>query len=234
MIDLRMKICLAIVLLCIFLSESTVQAQEEIAVGVKKGDWIEYQVSTTGNPPEEFKVTWAKIEITLIDGTKIGANITTHKTNGSITHLMTTFDLEKGKIGAWFIIPANLKPGDHFYDELMRRNVTIQGEEQLTYAGAQRAITNATTTERAKRWDKITGVFVLCEDVLENFSIMAKATRTNMWNNQENVSWDLTSLYLMLMVASATIVGVALLVGFNKRKASNVSSSDFDQDSFRF
>ena len=168
---------LGIVLICIFLSEGTVQAQEEIAVGVKKGDWIEYQVSSNGNPPKEFKVTWAKIEITWVYGNSIGANITTQMTNGTITHLMTTFDLEEGKIGAWFIIPANLKPGDYFYDSLMGRNVTIQGEEQLTYAGAQRVITNASTPERTKRWDKSTGVFVLCKDVLENFSITAIAIR---------------------------------------------------------
>ena len=216
---MRMKACLVIVLICIFLSESIVQAQEEITVGVKKGDWIEYQVSTTGNSPEIFKVTWARIEITWVDGSRIGANITTQMINGTVANLTTIFDLEKGKIGAWFIIPSNLKPGDHFYDELMGRNITIQGGEMLTYAGAQRAITNATTSERTKRWDKSTGLFVLCEDVLENFSITAKATKTNMWKIQEKTSWNLTAFFPTLMVVSATIIGVALLVGFNKRKA---------------
>ena len=62
-------------------------------------------------------------------------------------------DLEKGKIGSWFIIPAALNPGDSFYNEYTGCNVAIEGEQQLTYAGAARTITNVTTPERVKRWD---------------------------------------------------------------------------------
>jgi len=42
-------------------------ASAEILVGVKKGDWIEYKVTFTGNVPAEHDVTSAKIEIISVE-----------------------------------------------------------------------------------------------------------------------------------------------------------------------
>jgi hypothetical protein len=213
---MRRRTFLTIALLLVFLSEPL--AEGYISVGVKKGDWIEYKVNTTGDPPDGFNITWGRMEIVGVEGSKISANITTLMANGTVSHLASTFDVEKGRIGAWFIIPPNLDPGDSFYDELAGRNITIQGEEQLTYAGAKRAINNVTTSERIKRWDKSTGVFVLCVDVLDNFSMTAKATRTNMWETQEE-GQNLTAFYSILQVVSTAIIVVAGLIFLNRRRA---------------
>ena len=176
------KIILGLVVFFI-LSAANV-AQGEISVGVREGDWIEYKVITNGTPPEDFNVKWARMEILNVQGTRISVNVTTQALNRTLSSLVMTFNLEKGEIGAWFIIPADLNPGDSFRDESMGRDVTVEGEEQLTYVGATRAITNTTTLERLKRWDKSTGVFVVSIDVLDNYSINATAIRTNMWSPQ--------------------------------------------------
>ena len=199
-----------IVILIGLLSASV--AQGEISVGVTKDDWIEYAVTTTGNPPEQFNITWAKMQILKVDDSTIETNITTRATNGTLSNLTMTLNLEKGDVGAWFIIPANLKTGDSFLDST-GQHVIIQGEQQLTWAGDTRAITSATTPQRIKHWDKSTGVFVECIDVFDSYSINATAIKTNMWGNQEVTGSPLINpegLFVILAISLAT-VGVGIL-----------------------
>ena len=199
-----------IVILIGLLSASV--AQGEISVGVTKDDWIEYAVTTTGNPPEQFNITWAKMQILKVDDSTIETNITTRATNGTLSNLTMTLNLEKGDVGAWFIIPANLKTGDSFLDST-GQHVIIQGEQQLTWAGDTRAITSAATPQRIKHWDKSTGVFVECIDVFDSYSINATAIKTNMWGNQEVTGSPLINpegLFVILAISLAT-VGVGIL-----------------------
>jgi len=192
-------------------------AKGEIAVGVNKGDWIEYEVTTWGSPPEEFKVRYARIEILEVDGAEIIANVTTEALNGSASSLLMTFNLEKGKIGAWFIIPAGLNPGESFFDESMGRYVAVEGEERLAFGGATRTVTKATTSERLKLWDKSTGIFVECVDVFDSYSINATAIKTNMWGTPL-VGLDPLSLTAIGLFVSATLAAVVFL------KMSNLKS----------
>lgn len=59
-------ICLAVLVGMLF----SAVASAEIVVGVKQGDWIEYEVTVTGDVPEEHDVTWSKIEIISAEGKK--------------------------------------------------------------------------------------------------------------------------------------------------------------------
>lgn len=193
-------------------------ARGEISVGIRRGDWIEYAVFTTGNPPEQFNVTWARMQILNVDGSIIETNITTRAANGTLSSLRMTLNLEKGEVGAWFIIPANLKLGDSFLDSTGQR-VIIQGEQQLAWAGDTRSITNATTSQRIKHWDKASGVFVECIDVFDNYSINATAIRTNMWGNQEAIGSTLANpewLAIILGISTGAI-GLAFLFVNQKR-----------------
>ena len=192
-------------------------AEGGISVGVREGDWIEYEVTTTGAPPEEFNVVWSRMEILSVQETKIRANVTSRAPNGTLSNLIMTFDLERGRVGAWFIIPANLNPGDTFHDEFVDRNVTVEGEEQLTYAGAMRTITNATTPERLKRWDKSTGVFVECVDVFGDYSINATAIRTNMWGAQV-FRLDTATFNAVVLVVATAVVAAVMLIAAGRRK----------------
>lgn len=158
------------------------------------------------------------MQILNVEGPIIVTNVTTSAFNGSVSSLLMTFNLEKGDVGAWFIIPANLNPGDSFLDASTGQYVLIQGEQPLTWLGETRTITNATTSQRAKQWDKSTGVFVVCIDVFDSYSINATAIKTNMWGTQSSL--NLTIINPVLFVI---ILGVAILIlgigfrGWNKR-----------------
>ena len=163
----------------------TIQAQSsQVSVGVKVGDWIEYNVSTTGTPMSGHDITYAKLEIIEVEGTAIKANVTSTADNGTVSTITRSFNLQQGQIQAWVIIPANLGPGDSFYDSSIGGNVTIQGEHQRTFLGATRTITYVNTTDRDKQWDKATGIFVTTQDYLENSTVSATAIATNMWSPQ--------------------------------------------------
>jgi hypothetical protein len=197
-------------------------AQGEISVGVAGGDWIEYAVTTTGNPPEQFDVTWAKMQVLKVEGPVIKTNVTTKFANGTLSSLTMTLNLEKGEIGAWFIIPANLAVGDSFLDSNCQK-VTIQGEQQLSWAGDSRVLTNAITSQRIKQWDKLTGVFVECIDVFDDYTINATAIKTSMWGNQGAIGSPLLKPeWLVIILAISTLaLGIGVL-GWIARKV-NVS-----------
>ncbi|HEX7482237.1 MAG TPA: hypothetical protein VF350_02065 [Candidatus Bathyarchaeia archaeon] len=206
------------VLSLIFLIFSPLTAIDALSVGVKVGDWIEYKVSTTGNPPEVHNVQFARMEIVSVQGPEIKANVTTQDNSGVFSSLIMDMNLEKGQVGAWFLIPSNLNVGDSFYDINLGRNITIEGQEQKNYAGAVRTVINATTSERIKDWDKVTGVFVKSIDTLPGYTINATAIRTNMWKpqilgNDQTVFYEIA----VLVVAVITIV-IAVVFIVRKRQ----------------
>lgn len=163
---------------------SSVLVVDPLTVSVSVGDWIEYKVTTTGNPPEVHNVQFARKEILSVQGPEIKANVTTQDSSGVFSSLIMAMNLEKGQEGAWFLIPSNLNVGDSFYFINLGRYVTIEGQEQKNYARAVRTVINATTPERIKDWDKVTGVFVKSIDRLSDYTINATAIDTNMWNPQ--------------------------------------------------
>jgi hypothetical protein len=192
------------------------------AIGVKPGDWIEYNVVTTGNPPEEHNVTWAKLEVLRVQSAEVDVNVTTTARNGTVSSLVMTLNLETGQIGAWWIIPANFNVGDTFYDAFLNQTVTISGEEQLEYAGATRTITNATIPDvRTKRWDKVTGAFVLSMDTLPDYTINVNAYRTNIWGQPVTGCVDATAFYVVGLGTITIIVIVVVLMVTRGRKTKN-------------
>jgi hypothetical protein len=68
-------------------------------------------------------------------------------------------------------------------------------------------VVNATTSERIKDWDKVTGVFVKSIDTLPGYTINATAIRTNMWNPQI-LGLDQTVFYALIVVVVAVITVV--------------------------
>jgi len=195
----------------------------EVSVAVREGDWVEYNVTTTANPPEEHNVTWARLEILHVNGSEIRINSTSQARNGTVSSLIMTLNVEKGQIGAWWIIPANLDPGAIFYDAFLDVNVTIFGEQQLEYAGAIRDITNTTVPGRVKRWDKATGVFVLSADELPDYSINVSAYRPNMWNPQIR-GLDSAIYYVTAFVATLAAVVIVVLIFMRRRKKNDASN----------
>ncbi len=189
-----------------------------VSVGVKKGDWIEYSVTTTGTPIEGHDVTWARMEILEVKGTDITVNVTTKARNGTFESGIMDLNPAEGRVGVWFIIPANLNPGDTFFDAYSGRNVTIEGSKERTIAGAMRTVTHATTPERIKSWDKSTGVFVESIDTLQNYTLNAIADKTNMWASQ---IFGLDPLYFYFVAFVAAAAAVTVIYALHVRRKSS-------------
>ncbi|MBM4400877.1 MAG: hypothetical protein FJ045_02880, partial [Crenarchaeota archaeon] len=167
-----MKVFTALILASIIVSVSIIAsptfAYDESSVGVKEGDWIEYNISVTGTgtPPPTHDVRWFRIQVLQIQGAAFSVNLTARYANGTLGSAIWKFNFTEGNVGGWIIIPSNLGPGDTFYDSWTffgsrePVNVTIQREEQKTVLGASRTVTYGSDWVRHKEWDKATGVFV--------------------------------------------------------------------------
>jgi hypothetical protein len=200
---------------------------QDNSIGVKKGYWMEYTVSGSGDLPEGHDIVWAKMEVIEIapNGSKFWVNFVSVARNGSIYTAIRDFNFAAGDVEAWVIIPANLNPGDSFYDALSGRNITIQGEETRTIAGATRTVTYANTTERNKAWDKATGMYIQTVDNLPNYEISANMSATNVWEPQilglnQNVFYTVIAVVLTALVTA--VVAVALtwaFIGKRRHKA---------------
>jgi len=206
--SLALVFLLTVGLLCV--------AAGEISVGVKPGDWIEYEVSTTGNPPVEHNVKYAHMHILSVEGSVIQCNVTTQANNGGVSSYLMTLNLERGEIGAWFIIPSNLGVGDSFYDINYNRTFTIVGEKQEVFAGATRTVTNGFTTERVKQWDKQTGVFLSSIDTLADYTVNATVVKTNMWSPQ-TTELNATAIYGLVVAVLLVVLMVVLVLLWRKK-----------------
>lgn len=190
----------------------------QYAIGVKPGDWIEYNVTTTGAPPAEKHIDWARMEVLDVEGDAFQVNSTGHELNGTYSSFIRTFNFTAGEVSAWIIIPANLSPGDTFYDSYDNANYAIQGEMQETIAGATRTITYINDTMgRYKQWDKATGIFVETIDNVGNYTVNALAYATNMWNPQI-LGLDQNVFYAILIAVVIVAVALVLVVFARRRK----------------
>ncbi len=175
----------------------------EISVGVKKGDWIEYEVTYTGTPTVGHDVTWARMEIRNVQGKSINVDITVEHSNGTLEEMTVTLNLETGQLGDDFIIPANLNSGDTFFDKNVG-NITISSIEERTYSGTTRTVAHAVTTETTYYWDKATGILIEGKSQLPKYTMNTIVDKTNIWQSQ--------LLGLDPAVFYASVIGAVVLV----------------------
>jgi hypothetical protein len=178
-----MKKNFPLILLCLILlvvlSPMTVLA--EVSVGLKDGDWIEYNVTYTGSPLDTYP-QWIRIEIITIQGTSITADLTIERLDGSSDTNSGTFNLETGVLEL-LAIPSNLDVGDEFYHEDYG-NIVIAGTEENLFAGAKRTEVYTTINQIELHWDKSTGILLQSDQSVENFNQKMLIDRTNMWQTQ--------------------------------------------------
>jgi hypothetical protein len=213
-----------IAFLLFFLLFAQAEVLGEVQLGVKAGDWVEYNAVTSGNPPEEHNVTYAKLDVLRVQGSEVDVNVTTRARNGTVSNLLMTLNVEKGVIGAWWIIPQNLNPGQTFYDSFLNQNITINSEEERAFAGTTREVTNATVPTRTKLWDKQTGVFMVSMDDLPAYTINVTAVATNMWQPQATpqppqiCGLDPNVFYAVVIGTVTVILAIVAIVVANERK----------------
>jgi hypothetical protein len=232
---------LAIMIGSVSIIASPTLAYDEPSVGVKAGDWIEYEISVagTGAMPPTHDVRWFRIEVLPpIQGAAFSVNLTSRYANGTLGSAIWKFNFTEGNVGGWIIIPSNLSPGDTFYDSWTffdtrkQVNVTIESEEQKTLLGATRTVTYGNDWLRHKEWDKTTGVFVGTVEVyknvtnragwyIENLTLTVTAIATNMWNPQI-LGLDQTMFYIIVTVVVVAVVisASAIAVAMRKKKRS--------------
>ena len=214
------KVLAIFVLTCFLILISPTQAvntQSQLSIGVKAGDWIEFNSDTTGNLPAGHDVSWFKMEIINTTSTQIFVNIVAESSNGTLTSAIRTIDFTIGDTQAWIIIPANLSPGDSFYDNLSNSTVTIQGEKTEMVDGVMRTITYVHTPERNKEW-KATGVFVQTVDTYPDYNVTATSYATNMWAPQI-LGAEPTVFYAALSVSIILVAAVILvIIAFRRKK----------------
>ena len=206
-----LTLLLVLVLASVFFSVSPA----DILVGVKQGDWIEYNVSFTGNPPIEHDAVWARMEIISVDGKKVNASFVSRLANETVLEILEDLDLEKGRLIDMFIIPAYLDEGDVFYDQISGQ-IVIDRVETRNYAGADRTVVYAEAVDTQWYWDRATGVTVEARTSNSIYTLETVATGTDMWNSQifgldANIFYGLLSLI-------AVGVGASIILSLQRRK----------------
>jgi hypothetical protein len=191
----------------------------QLPVGVKKGDWIKYQVSFTGTPDPTHDIVAAKMEVLDVQGTRVYVNIISTYPNGTHVSTNSTLNLQTGQLIDNFVIPANLTTGDKFYDSNVG-NITITGIEQRSFAGAIRTVINATIGDNTYIWDQATGISVEGISLSPSYTMHSLATATNIWQPQVP-ELKMTIVYLLIVVAVIVIVAIVVLVTNRKKQLRN-------------
>lgn len=238
------KKCLTILFLLV-LTTTVLTAEAATAetpqVGVKAGDWIEYDISHTGtsSPPPTHDVNWMRLQVLEVDGSAFSVNVTARYANGTVGSEVWCLDFSEGNVGGWIIIPADLSVGDSFFDFSIHDhkpvNVTIQSEKQQNVLGATRAVTFANDSFRNKEWDKATGMFVWSTETYKNvttksgfyiddLTVTVQSVGTNIWGPQS--SQEQASIFPYLLVIGASLVAAAasaVLLALSKTKKLNLA-----------
>lgn len=210
------KLCLTLFALLVLLSVLSAIVSAEISVGVKKGDWIEYNVSFTGEPPTEHDAVWARMEVESVEGKRVNASFTSKLSNGAMVDLVEDLDFESGRLIDMFIIPANLDVGDQFYDNLVG-NVTIDRVEVRMYVGAARSVVHGVAVQTDWYWDKSTGVIVEARTSSSVYTLDTIAATTNLWSPQILGLDSTIFCSLVIAVLAVLVIGSVVLVVWRKR-----------------
>jgi hypothetical protein len=154
-----MKLGLTLLLCLVLASVFQTTVSADVSVGVKPGDWVEYNVTFTGNPPPEHDAKWARMEVGTVEGQRVIATFTSRLANGTMLNVVEDLDFDTGRFIDLFIIPAGLNTDDTFYDQAVG-NITIDSVEARICAGATRTVVHAEALDTQWYWDRATGVVV--------------------------------------------------------------------------
>ena len=187
----------------------------QVSVGVKKGDWMEYQVTMTGTPPSDHDITWARMEVANVQGEAISLDVQTRFSNGTLLPEEITLNLATGVLGDDFIIPANLNIGNSFHDAY-QGDIVITNLVRHIVVGAERTAISGATAQTAYEWDRQTGILVEAASTFPGFTMTTKASATNMW--QPQIFGLDPSVFYVLLVALIAVLMVAFALLFWRRK----------------
>ncbi len=194
----------------------------DIAVGVKAGDWIEYNVSYTGAPDQGHNVVWARMEIVKVSGPIIDINITSELDDNSTIVSNSTLNLQTGDLIDDFIIPANLTLGQTFIDKNLGK-VTIENVQNHVYAGAARTVVSTSTATNTYIWDQASGVSLEGNAIQPNYTMHTIVGATNIWQSATPaITGAINILFVAIPIILATTILVVALVITRKKHSKPV------------
>jgi len=186
-------------------------------VVVQAGDWVEYKVTTTGNPTPIHNITWARLDVKTITGPQINTDIQTQLANGTLwLEPNTTFNVATGAVGEGVIIPTNLTVGDVYYSEY-EGNITVTGTEALMVAGAERVVLTGEAANTSFMWDKETGIMVKATTTLEDCTVYSEAAATNLWQPKTPTSNILYAFAAGAIAALFTVILAGVLLRYKHK-----------------
>jgi hypothetical protein len=221
----------------LLLSLCTAFAYAEAQVGIKAGDWIKYDATTSGADLPSNMPQWVKIEFISVTETAVTFREIHHMSSGEEQSEIRVVDAASGEGNATFqmLIPANSKVGDTIQivqDEGEYGNITISSEKTENYAGASRtALCTSLSQEDTQLnycWDKQTGVLLEIKWSQGSAFIVYRATSTNIWHTSSSSPLTLPSLpveTLSITISAAlaiAIITAALVYTKHKEAKLNV------------
>ena len=189
-------------------------------VGIKAGDWIEFEYTVTNWPDEVPYTESLKLEFLSIEDTSANVLVTMNMSDGTEQSDTVPLDVVSGgqALGlSGLVISADLTRGDPVYFSGYG-DVTIEGETTRTYVGARRRVVYTSLTlyggaQLTFYWDKQTGVMVETSTTYGDVTATGKVTETNMW--EASIVRKLWWLWVIIAVA---IAGGAFAVCRLRRK----------------
>jgi hypothetical protein len=207
---------MAVVLLFVLIGAVPLSVLAEISVGVKQGDWVEYDVAFTGTPIMGHDVTWARMEIKGVEGAKINVTFTSLLSDGTFENVTENLDFETKHLIDYFVIPAGLKEGDGFFDENVG-NISISEVEVRTYAGATRTVVSGTTPETLWYWDQSTGVLLEAHSTYPEYTLTTVISKTELWVPQI-LGLDPTVFYAATFAAAGMVILAVIVIAMRRKK----------------
>lgn len=190
---------------------STATVLGDVSAGVKKDDWITYQVNVSGDVPADHDLKSAVMNVTDVQGSAISIDMINEFNNGTIQSAHVTFNLATGVLGDNFFIPPNLNVGDQFYDAY-QGNITITDIEKQTIAGAERTVVLGATAYTNYVWDRATGVLVAAESMEPDYSVVTNTNGTNIW--QPDILGFQPSVFYAVLVTVVIVIAVLAVLSF--------------------
>ena len=164
----------------------------EFEIGVKPGDWIEYEIDWIVPPSyaESYPV-WTRREITDLDDATVTMIITQEMSNGSVSEKTEEGNIESGTgAAAMIFIPANLEIGDQVSIQGFN-DVRIISESRRVYLEIERVVLFANFSDMGFDisifWDKEKGTALEITSAHSTLGVKTtKIAATNLWSSERS------------------------------------------------
>jgi len=206
---MRKILYLLIAFCCVSVFCFSVIAQN--SVGLNIGDWVEYEVTYTGSPPESHPEK-LRIDVKSIVGTNVTVEIQRNLLNGTQDSRAETFDLDLGAPD-FIIVWPNLAVGDEIFHKSVGK-FTVEGVDEYSLKGFTIDTVYANVLNTDFNWDRSTGILVKAYHRASAFTETLQAVNTNLVSSQTS---EMDPILLYSIVAAVILIMAVLALAIFKR-----------------